>query len=136
MRTPLILLTLLATVAAVPADPPAPRPCAGAEVQKFRERVQAKLDDLREKAEFPGVSVGFVLADGRSAGVASGFADLENKTPLTPGDRLLAGSIGKTFVAAVQPCATFPGSTNDSDCPITPGINFHSIATTGLPRSS
>lgn len=47
------------------------------------------------------MSVGFVLADGRSTGVAIGLADVENKTPLKPGDRLLAGSIGKTFVVAV-----------------------------------
>jgi D-alanyl-D-alanine carboxypeptidase len=53
------------------------------------------------KASFPGVTVGFVLADGRSAGVSSGFADAAGKVPLKPGDRMLAGSIGKTFVAAV-----------------------------------
>jgi D-alanyl-D-alanine carboxypeptidase len=47
------------------------------------------------------VSVGFVLPDGRSAGVSSGLADVENKVPLKPTDRLLAGSVGKTFVAAV-----------------------------------
>jgi D-alanyl-D-alanine carboxypeptidase len=99
-RIPLILLTL-ATVSAVPAHPPASQPSADAEVQKLRERIQGKLDDIRAKAEFPGVSVGFVLADGRSAGVASGLADVENRVPLMPGDRLLAGSIGKTFVAAV-----------------------------------
>jgi hypothetical protein len=54
-RISLILLTLLATVSAVPAHPPAPRPSADAEFQKLRERVQAKLDDLRANAEFPGV---------------------------------------------------------------------------------
>lgn len=101
LRTSLILLTLLATLPTVPADPPAPRPSADAEIQLLRNRLQTKLDDLRAKAEFPGVSVGFVLADGRSVGVASGLADVENKVPLTPGNRLLAGSIGKTFVAAV-----------------------------------
>ena len=67
-RTPLVLLTLLASVAAVPANPPEPQPLTEQEFAKLRERVQAKLDDLRSKAEFPGVGVGFALADGRSAG--------------------------------------------------------------------
>jgi D-alanyl-D-alanine carboxypeptidase len=97
-RTPLVCLALLASVAALPAGQPAPK---ALEFDKLQERVQAKLDDLRAKAEFPGVSVGFVLADGRSASLVSGLADVENKVPLKPGDRLLAGSIGKTFVAAV-----------------------------------
>ncbi len=101
-RTLTLFLTLLTTVGAVPAaDPPAPKPLTDQEFDKLKARVQAKLDDLREKAEFPGVSVGFVLADGRSAGVASGLADADRNTPLKPGDRLLAGSVGKTFVAAV-----------------------------------
>ncbi|MFO0937905.1 MAG: serine hydrolase domain-containing protein [Gemmataceae bacterium] len=72
------------------------------EFQKLRDRVQAKIDELRSKADFPGVSVGFALADGRSAGVASGLADVESKRALKPSDRLLAGSVGKTFVAALM----------------------------------
>ena len=63
--------------------------------------MQAKIDDLRSKADFPGISVGFALADDRSAGVVAGLADVEGKVALKPSDRLLAGSTGKTFVAAV-----------------------------------
>lgn len=81
--------------------PPAADPPADPELQAVRERVQATLDALRAKAAFPGAGVGFVLADGRSAGVACGLADVENKVALKPADRLLAGSAGKTFVAAV-----------------------------------
>jgi D-alanyl-D-alanine carboxypeptidase len=33
--------------------------------------------------------------------VASGLADVENNIPLAPSDRMLSGSIGKTYVAAV-----------------------------------
>jgi len=71
------------------------------ELQAVCERVQAAIDDLRAKAAFPGVGVGIVLADGRSVGVACGLADLENKVPLKPADRMLAGSAGKMFIAAV-----------------------------------
>ncbi|MBX7170649.1 MAG: serine hydrolase [Pyrinomonadaceae bacterium] len=65
-------------------------------VQKF----QAKLDELHDKLKFPGATAGFVLPDGRFASVASGVADLQTKVPLKPTDKILAGSIGKTFVAA------------------------------------
>lgn len=97
-RLPL-LLALLVPAVAVPADPP--RPLTDAEFTRLRDTVQKKLDVLRAEAAFPGVTVGFTLADGRSTGVSSGLADVENNTPLKPADRLLAGSVGKTFVAAV-----------------------------------
>lgn len=66
----------------------------------FHRSVQTKLDALHAAGDFPGVSLGYVLSDGGSHALTSGFADLEKKTPLTTKDRLLAGSIGKTFVAA------------------------------------
>ena len=62
--------------------------------------LQAKLDALHQAGAFPGVSLGYVLSDGTTGAVTSGFADLHKKTPLQPSHRLLAGSIGKTFVAA------------------------------------
>ena len=69
---------------------------------RLRESVKVKLDELRSSAAFPGVTVGFVLPDGASASVSSGLADIEKKTQMKPADRMLAGSIGKTFVAAVM----------------------------------
>jgi len=99
---PRLLFALVAVAAALPAgEPPAPKSPTDAEFSALCRRVQAKLDDLRGQADFPGVTVGFALADGRSAGVSSGLADVEAKTPLKPTDRMLAGSVGKTFVAAV-----------------------------------
>lgn len=65
------------------------------------QKLQSKLDEFRASAKFPGGSVGFVLPDGRSGSVSSGVADAETKRQLKTSDRLLAGSIGKTFVAAV-----------------------------------
>jgi D-alanyl-D-alanine carboxypeptidase len=93
---PLLLLLWVST--AVAADP---KPLTDQQFEQLRGKVQAKLDDLRAAADFPGVTVGFVLADGRSAGVSSGFADTAKTVPLKPDDRMLAGSIGKTYVAAV-----------------------------------
>jgi D-alanyl-D-alanine carboxypeptidase len=71
------------------------------DVQRLRASVQAKLNELHKNAEFPGATVGFILADGRFASVSTGLADIENQTPLQPTDRMLAGSIGKTYFAAV-----------------------------------
>jgi len=71
------------------------------ELVRISQAVQAKLSELHRMAEFPGATVGFVLPDGRHGSVSVGVSDLVKKTPLAPGDRMLAGSIGKPYVAAV-----------------------------------
>ncbi len=68
---------------------------------RIRQAVQTKLNELHSAAEFPGATVGFFLPDGRYDAVSVGVSDLVKKTPLAPRDRMLAGSIGKTYVAAV-----------------------------------
>ena len=62
--------------------------------------LQLKLDDWHKAGSFPGASVGVVLANGESFGLAVGFSDRQTKTPMKPNDRMLAGSVGKTFAAA------------------------------------
>jgi len=64
--------------------------------------LQAKLKALHEAGSFPGATLGFVLPDGKSGSVSVGLADVENRSALKPTDRLLAGSIGKTYVSAVM----------------------------------
>ena len=71
------------------------------ELERLRQRVQAKLDELHRDGEFPGATASFVLADGRYASVSAGWSDLESRRALVPSDRMLAGSTGKTYVAAV-----------------------------------
>ena len=63
--------------------------------------LQAKFNELHKTASFPGATIGFVLPDGRSGSVSVGLADTENKIALKPADRMLAGSIGKTYVSAI-----------------------------------
>lgn len=72
-----------------------------AEISALLARLQAKLNELHQAASFPGATIGFVLPDGRSGSVSTGLADVENKIALKPTDRMLAGSIGKTYVSAV-----------------------------------
>ena len=62
--------------------------------------LQAKLDEWHKAGNFPGATLGVVLADGQSFGLAVGFSDRDAKTPMKPNDRMLAGSVGKTFAAA------------------------------------
>jgi D-alanyl-D-alanine carboxypeptidase len=63
--------------------------------------LQRTLDSLRALGRAPGLSAAVTLPDGRSIAVASGLADSARAEPLTPSHRLLAGSVGKTFFAAL-----------------------------------
>jgi len=72
-----------------------------AEISALQASLQAKLNELHQAASFPGATIGFVLPGGRSGSVSAGFADVENKIPLKPTDRMPAGSIGKTYVSTV-----------------------------------
>ncbi len=64
-------------------------------------RIQSKLIELRDAGGFPGVNVAVATPDRRSFSLSVGYSDLESQKALKPADRMLAGSIGKTFVSAV-----------------------------------
>jgi D-alanyl-D-alanine carboxypeptidase len=66
----------------------------------LKTALQAKLDEWHKAGSFPGATFGLVLANGESFGLAVGFSDRETKTAMMPTDRMLAGSVGKTFAAA------------------------------------
>src|SRR5688572_31778407 len=66
----------------------------------LQKALQLKLDEWHKAGSFPGATLGVVLADGESFGLAVGFSDRVSKTPMKPSDRMLAGSVGKTFAAA------------------------------------
>jgi D-alanyl-D-alanine carboxypeptidase len=66
----------------------------------LKTALQAKLDEWHKAGSFPGATFGLVLANGESFGLAVGFLDRETKTAMMPTDRMLAGSVGKTFAAA------------------------------------
>jgi D-alanyl-D-alanine carboxypeptidase len=101
----LLLVILMPSAIAAPAltnharadkqTPPYPRPL----LARLQNRIHAKLQEMHAAADFPGLTAGYVLADGRVLSVAAGYAD--KKIGLRPKDRMLSGSIGKTYVAAV-----------------------------------
>jgi len=61
---------------------------------------QATLDAALQEFGFPGATAAYVLSDGTVGVAAAGLADREAGTPMTKRSRMLAASIGKTFVAA------------------------------------
>src|SRR5688572_7969021 len=67
---------------------------------ELRTALQSKLDEWHKSGSFPGATLGVVFANGESFGLAVGFSDRETKTLMRPNDRMLAGSVGKTFAAA------------------------------------
>ena len=71
-----------------------------ADTTKLKSALQLKLDEWHKAGSFPGATLGVVLANGESFGLAVGYSDRDAKTPMRPTDRMLAGSVGKTFAAA------------------------------------
>lgn len=67
----------------------------------LKKELQIKLDEWHKAGKFPGATFGVALADGESFGLAVGYSDRDAKTPMKPDDRMLAGSTGKTFAAAM-----------------------------------
>jgi len=66
----------------------------------LKSALQFKLDEWHKAGSFPGATLGVVLPNGESFGLAAGFSDRETKTAMKPTDRMPAGSVGKTFAAA------------------------------------
>lgn len=105
-RRSYVLLILLALALFCSADTFAEAPTDLVQTREekaaaLRLVLQAKLDAWHTVGKFPGATVGVALEDETSFGLAVGLSDREKKTPMRPTDRLLQGSVGKTYVAAV-----------------------------------
>ncbi len=96
----LATLVVLSVPAAAAAQSTAPA-IASRQPESVEARLQGTLDSIRASGAFPGMSAGAALPDGRVIALATGLADTALDTPLRPDDLLLAGSVGKTYVAAV-----------------------------------
>jgi D-alanyl-D-alanine carboxypeptidase len=95
-----ILSILLLIVGAVSFAAAQQRPVAAVGVNVLKKELQVKLDEWHKMGKFPGATLGVVLADGESFGLATGLSDRDKNTKMRPDDRMLAGSVGKTFAAA------------------------------------
>jgi len=63
--------------------------------------VAQRIAAARGSDRLPGISAAFALPDGRVGAAAAGFADVESKRPMETDTRFLAGSVGKSFHAAL-----------------------------------
>jgi D-alanyl-D-alanine carboxypeptidase len=72
-----------------------------AEIAVLQQKLQASLNEWHKAGKFAGATLGVCLADGNCFGLATGFSDLEAKRQMKPSDIMAAGSVGKTFAAAV-----------------------------------
>ena len=97
------LFFCLAVTAGLAQTTPAPQTKTSAPTNpaQLKAKLQQKLDEWRAAGNFPGATAGVALADRTSFGLATGVSDLALNKPMTPNDRLLQGSVGKTYVAAV-----------------------------------
>ena len=87
-----VLLVMANGAAAFGQSPP-----ADPGVKRFR----ATLDSLRAVDGFPGATAAYVLPDGTLHATATGWADREDSLRMMPETRMLSGSTGKSFAAAV-----------------------------------
>lgn len=71
------------------------------DVTLLKQKLQIHLDEWHKSGKFAGATLGVCLADGKCFGLATGLSDLEKKTPMKSTDLMLAGSVGKTYAAAV-----------------------------------
>jgi D-alanyl-D-alanine carboxypeptidase len=69
--------------------------------QELAQALQDRLLQLQSESGSPGVTAGVVVADGATYGLAAGMADTVLGVRMTAASRLLQGSVGKTYVAAV-----------------------------------
>ena len=69
--------------------------------EAMHSRLQAYMDAWHQNAAFSGATLGIAFQDGSVISLATGYSDREAMTLMQPEDRLLAGSVGKTFAAAV-----------------------------------
>lgn len=67
---------------------------------ELADTLRSELDAAALVYGFPGATAAVVRPGGETCAAATGLADVESGTPMRPASRMLAASIGKTFVSA------------------------------------
>jgi D-alanyl-D-alanine carboxypeptidase len=86
-----------------------------AEADDLQMRLQDLLDGFHAEYGFPGATAAVASPDGEVIAASTGLADVEAGTPMTPESRMLAASIGKSFVAAIVLALEGEGQLAQSD---------------------
>ena len=69
--------------------------------ERLKSEAQAQVDHFLAGGKFPGVTAGITLPDGQSFAVAAGVSNRTTGAAMKTTDRLMQGSVGKTYVSAV-----------------------------------
>src|SRR6056297_546235 len=85
--------------------------------EKHQADFQVVLDSIQKRYGFPGATAAYEWVDGREGGAATGLSDVEADIPMNINSRMLAASIGKTFVGAIAVSLIHDGVL-DADMPI------------------
>lgn len=92
----LATLTAVAPWPSVQSQSPSRSPAQGT----LERELAAQLEAYRAATGVPGAVLGVVMPDGRVLAVAAGRSDTARGVAMQARDRLLMGSVGKTYVAA------------------------------------
>ncbi|MDX2304359.1 MAG: serine hydrolase domain-containing protein [Microscillaceae bacterium] len=87
------------------------------EIAVIKQKLQAKLDSIQKMSGIPGAVFSCILEGGQKISIASGLSQLEKPKKMPKNAHLLAGSIGKTFFAALSLMLVEEGKL-DLDAPI------------------
>lgn len=82
---------------------------------QLQDGLQGVLDTFQDRYGFPGATAAIALPDGTVIVAATGLADVEAGIAMTPDSRMLAASIGKTFVAATVLALESEGHLSSAD---------------------
>ena len=109
-------------------------PLAAQDSSALTVQLEATLGDFHARYGFPSATAAIALPDGTVAVAAVGLADVESVRAMTPLTRMLAASIGKTFVAATVLALESEGAVSQRTCwPIISGI-APGLPTCPMPR--
>lgn len=70
-------------------------------LRQLSQELRNELDSIVKQHNLPGLTFSVVFDNGYQIDLASGYSDIEKKTPMKASSRMLAGSIGKMFVSAL-----------------------------------
>ncbi|HAC06271.1 MAG TPA: hypothetical protein DCF71_10470 [Gemmatimonadetes bacterium] len=74
---------------------------SGQSTDPLSAAVQVYIDSLTHNSGIPGLTLGLALPDGTSRGFAAGWSDTTAHREMRATDRMLQGSVGKTYFGAV-----------------------------------
>jgi D-alanyl-D-alanine carboxypeptidase len=100
-----------------PASEVAAQTAAVTDTAALRRALESTLVAIHSAAGFPGATAAVSLPDGPTVALAVGYADSALRVRMEPNDRMLVGSTGKTFFAAVAVQLASEGAL-DLDSPV------------------